>query len=314
MSNPTLRFTPYAYAKLLYFRDVQDTEIGGFGITDPKDPMLVVDFKTLKQEVSMASVDFDGEDLNEYMFDRLDEGLDPADSMRVWIHTHPGDSPNPSGTDEDNWKEHFSNQDWAVMFIMAKGGATYARLRVSNVVATEQKISSMVDWTANFYAVTDEVRKAWKEEFEANIEEELPSWRQNKGNGNTKDTTPGKSRRLLPQAYSLYDGYDEEYYGYDHGHAGYLPNHPNVDDDDEATRSKVYDYCLETLEESLGGMAGLDFDEPMLFIPILGPGTINEALDYATDEIMRGNDDDALSLLANTAFLNTEEPKELELK
>ena len=54
-----LRFTPTAWAKLLYFRDFGDTEVGGFGITAKDDLLLVEDFVTVQQKVSVASVSFD---------------------------------------------------------------------------------------------------------------------------------------------------------------------------------------------------------------------------------------------------------------
>ena len=57
--QPILRFCPTAWAKLLFFRDRGQTEIGGFAITQPDDLLYVVDFATVKQEVSIASVAFD---------------------------------------------------------------------------------------------------------------------------------------------------------------------------------------------------------------------------------------------------------------
>ena len=39
-----LRFTPYAWAKLRFLRDVGETEVGGFGISRADDPLLVEDF------------------------------------------------------------------------------------------------------------------------------------------------------------------------------------------------------------------------------------------------------------------------------
>ncbi len=57
--EPILRFTPTAWAKLLYFRDCQDTEVGGFGVTSADDLLLVEEFVTVKQDVSAASVCFD---------------------------------------------------------------------------------------------------------------------------------------------------------------------------------------------------------------------------------------------------------------
>ena len=41
-----LRFSPYAWAKLIYLRDRGSTEVGGFGITEPDDPKFVQDVET----------------------------------------------------------------------------------------------------------------------------------------------------------------------------------------------------------------------------------------------------------------------------
>ena len=38
---PMLRFSPTAWAKLFYLRDLGDTEVGGFGISDPDDLLYV---------------------------------------------------------------------------------------------------------------------------------------------------------------------------------------------------------------------------------------------------------------------------------
>ena len=42
---PVLRFSPTAWAKLLYFRDCGHTEIGGFGITPVDDPKMMELFR-----------------------------------------------------------------------------------------------------------------------------------------------------------------------------------------------------------------------------------------------------------------------------
>ena len=59
--EPVLRFLPTAWAKLLFFRDRGDTEIGGFGITKANDLLYVEDFVTVKQEATGASISFDDE-------------------------------------------------------------------------------------------------------------------------------------------------------------------------------------------------------------------------------------------------------------
>jgi hypothetical protein len=54
--EPVLRFLPTAWAKLLYFRDRGDTEIGGFGITKADDLLYVEDFVTVEQAATGASI------------------------------------------------------------------------------------------------------------------------------------------------------------------------------------------------------------------------------------------------------------------
>ena len=56
-----LRFSPTAWAKLLFFRDHGQTEIGGFGITPADDLLYIEDFVTVKQKVTSVSVSFDDE-------------------------------------------------------------------------------------------------------------------------------------------------------------------------------------------------------------------------------------------------------------
>ena len=49
-----LRFSPQAWAKLMYFRDQGDCEIGGFGVCVGDDLLLVTDFVTVGQNVSVG--------------------------------------------------------------------------------------------------------------------------------------------------------------------------------------------------------------------------------------------------------------------
>ena len=68
-SEPHLRFSPTAWAKLLYFRDTGESEIGGFGVTLPDDLLYVADFVTVRQQVSVVSVAFDDEAVANYFED-----------------------------------------------------------------------------------------------------------------------------------------------------------------------------------------------------------------------------------------------------
>ena len=71
---PTLRFTPHAWAKLLFLRDQGDTEVGGFGITSAEDLLLVEDIQLMEQECTVASVEFDDDSVADF-FDRQDQVL-----------------------------------------------------------------------------------------------------------------------------------------------------------------------------------------------------------------------------------------------
>lgn len=164
-----LRFTPYAWAKLHYFCHRGDTEIGGFGLSHPDDPLLVIDFLTLKQEVTCVSVEFDDEAVAELFEDQVDAGRRPEQFARLWCHTHPGDSPHPSATDEETFERVFRGCDWAVMFILAKGGQTYARLRFRAGPGGDMKLPVAVDY-AEAFPGTD--HDAWELTYDAHIHAE----------------------------------------------------------------------------------------------------------------------------------------------
>ncbi len=75
---------------------------------------------------------FEDEAVADYIDRQVDLGLRIEQFARIWIHTHPGHSASPSNTDEETFERCFGSPDWAVMFILARGGQTYARLRFSS--------------------------------------------------------------------------------------------------------------------------------------------------------------------------------------
>lgn len=164
--KPVLRFTPDAWAKLHYFCHRGNTEIGGFGVADPEDPLLVTEFVTVAQSASVAHVAFDDEAVADYFDAQVDAGRKPEQFARLWCHTHPGDSPHPSGTDEATFSRVFGACQWAVMFIIAKRGQTYARLRFGVGPGGEVIIPVAMDWSRPF-AGSDHA--AWEAEYEANV-------------------------------------------------------------------------------------------------------------------------------------------------
>jgi hypothetical protein len=162
-----LRFTPHAWAKLLYMRDAGDTEVGGFGIANPNDLLLIEDFVIVRQTATSASINFDDESVADFFDQQVDEGRQPEQFARCWIHTHPGNCPNPSCVDEETFARVFGGSDFAIMLILANGGDVYARLRFNVGPGGEVLIPVEVDYGCEFAASDPE---AWELEYQANID------------------------------------------------------------------------------------------------------------------------------------------------
>ncbi len=165
-STPILRFSPTAWSKLLYFRDRGSTEIGGFGITSADDLLFVEDFQTLKQDVTVASVSFEDEAIADFFEDQIDKGRKPEQFGRIWLHSHPGDSPNPSTVDEKTFNRVFGRCEWAAMFIIAQAGKSFARLRFNTGPGGQIQVPVEVDYSQPFFQSD---REAWEVEYQANI-------------------------------------------------------------------------------------------------------------------------------------------------
>ena len=167
--RPSLRFSPTAWAKLLFMRDITDNEVGGFGITQAEDLLFVTDVVLVKQKVTCVSISFEDESVADFFEDQVEAGRQPEQFARLWLHTHPGDSPEPSGTDESTFARVFGSCDWAIMFIVAQNGSTFARLRFNAGPGGEVKIPVCVDYSYEFDAADFEV---WKQQYKANVIED----------------------------------------------------------------------------------------------------------------------------------------------
>lgn len=165
-----LRFSPIAWAKLIYIRDLGNTEVGFFGISDIDDMLCVKDIAVIKQKASTVTIDFDTDWLVNWYDDQRDLGLQPVQYGRIWIHTHPASSATPSSTDEKTFADTFEGYSWAVMAIVARGGETYARLKCLQPTEFEIEISVVVDYSLSFDASKHE---EWKKEYEELVKKEV---------------------------------------------------------------------------------------------------------------------------------------------
>lgn len=165
-SDLAVTITPYAWQKLRYMRDKSSNEIGFFAITDKDNPLAIVDIFALKQEVSVASVEFDGEDIIRFYLKCDEKGWIPAQYTRIWVHTHPGNSATPSGVDEDTFTKVWGNSDWAVMIVVGRDDTTTVKLRYNVGIPADFPLKLRLDYTRPFPASD---MAAWDQEFTENV-------------------------------------------------------------------------------------------------------------------------------------------------
>lgn len=145
--------------------------MGGFGISSRDDLLLIEDVILIKQLCTEITVKFDDEAVADYFDTYVDLGLPPERFGRIWIHTHPGHSAQPSHTDEETFARCFGDSDWALMFIVAKGGQTYARLRFNAGPGGEVELPVEVDFRQSF---SGSDKTAWGKEYDQSVHEEPP--------------------------------------------------------------------------------------------------------------------------------------------
>ena len=192
--RPTLRFSPTAWAKLLYLRDLSPTEVGGFGISAPDDLLLVQDIQLVRQHCTEVFVAFDDVAVADFFEDQVDLGRKPQEIGRIWIHTHPGCCPHPSPTDIETFDRVFGACDWAVMFIMARSGDTHAELHW-RAGSASLPLDVEVDFTQPF---SGSDHPSWREEYHANVQAD--TWPM-------KSRSPSGRRLISDQEFDLDAGF-----------------------------------------------------------------------------------------------------------
>ena len=155
----------------MFLRDLGETEVGGFGIAAAEDLLSLDDIQLVRQVSTVASVALDDEAVADFFDREVDLGLSPQRFSRIWVHTHPGSCPQPSSTDEDTFARVFGRTDWAVMFILARGGQTCARLEFHVGPGGGLLIPVEVDFSRPFPAAD---QAAWREEYFASVREPPP--------------------------------------------------------------------------------------------------------------------------------------------
>jgi proteasome lid subunit RPN8/RPN11 len=146
---------------LLHLRDCGETEVGAFGVC-PQEALLVEEIELIPQTCTYSTVSFNDAAVADFFEEQVDKGLSPDQFGRIWIHTHPGNCPLPSLTDEKTFARAFGQVQWAIMFILACGGQTYTRLRFNGDPAVDLLLETSVDFRHNFAGSDFE---SWEEEY-----------------------------------------------------------------------------------------------------------------------------------------------------
>lgn len=167
-----LRFSLRAWAKLQYVLLKVDQEVIAFGITDGQDLLAVRDFWLPGQYGSVASASLDEESFAEE-FEKRAQEADPVSFARIFLHTHPDMSPEPSGVDEKTFQEVFGKTNWAVLFILARNGETWCRCQGTVEVAGDRRVVRLEqEWEVD-YGLRCALRPEDWQEWGAEIEKKL---------------------------------------------------------------------------------------------------------------------------------------------
>jgi hypothetical protein len=155
------------------------TEVAGFGLSSPQEPLYLDDLLVIRQRASSVSVAFDDHAVADLFDDMADREIPSQRFARIWLHTHPGASVTPSGTDEETFTRCFGSCDWAIMAILGRTGRTYARLRFNAGPGSSLEIPVSVDWARWPTLALDETFThsigLWLKEYESLIErDEFP--------------------------------------------------------------------------------------------------------------------------------------------
>lgn len=171
---PRLVLTPRAWLKWQFLCHAGPTEIGAFGLSQERSPLVVEDLLVVKQVTTAASVAFDDVAVADLFDAMADRGISPRCFARIWLHTHPGASVTPSGVDEATFRRVFGGCDWAVMGILGRAGRTEVRLRFNAGPGGDVSIPTAVEWSLwPDYALSSQLMDdlvQWQTEFDTCVE------------------------------------------------------------------------------------------------------------------------------------------------
>ena len=113
-----------------------------------------------------VSVKFDDSAVADFFDNQVDLSRKPEQFARLWLHSHPGESPEPSIIDEETFERVFGNCQWAVLFVVAQDNKRYAKLSFNVGPGGQMLIPTVIDYGRDFNASNHEL---WDAEYAANV-------------------------------------------------------------------------------------------------------------------------------------------------
>lgn len=143
----------YAYLKWQYMCYSTPLEVSAYGFSRGTksfaDLLYIEDLIILRQECSTCFTNIDSDAILEYYDKLADKDIPLQQGTRVWFHTHPQMSAQPSSTDTDTFAETFDNPDWSIMAILSQTNDMTARLKLTTeFAALEEDIDIKIDWSS----------------------------------------------------------------------------------------------------------------------------------------------------------------------
>ena len=142
-----LTFSTLAWLKFQFLCHAGPTEVGGFALSHPDDPLFIEDVLVVQQNCTVVSVAFEDVAIADLFEDMTDAGIAPNRFARIWLHTHPGASVDPSSVDETTFARVFGGCDWSIMAILGRTGRMSARLQFTTGPGAAIALPTRVDWS-----------------------------------------------------------------------------------------------------------------------------------------------------------------------
>jgi hypothetical protein len=156
-----------AWNKMSYWAALggkEHREFTCFGRAVHEDGQLrVTDCYLVKQEGTSGGVDGDDADINRLIMELYQQGIEPDEAFRCWIHSHPGTGPTAtylSGTDDENIERYLTGQ-WLISIVLdSKGDNPFCQVDVK-----EPRMSIKAEIEIELPKMSEAVKTAAKADF-----------------------------------------------------------------------------------------------------------------------------------------------------